>query len=405
MANTAARPAAPAEKPRSSRLKPAVVPFFGLIDAVIVESPVDYEFEGAVPRDAAAAGWQWIGRDLVPDMLDIEIAGDDAANAAALETLIPDILAQANAALREGEANAEKARRLRSQLGTDDSWDKLPTVLNALRTRAVLVKAQAFGRAANAMADEAGLVAALQAMPLQDSAVASLMMMATVGQITNPSQLVLGAIHLSGNATEAALARSGFAPLIDALLAHAQNQLHLMSPIGTFSDIDLLCRAVDRFHRLIRAVNGYVELARNGRWAAAIGGLIKTVSDRIEPRLREAGPDVNRAMRRREGTDRLDSDQILLALNGVYLCKTVRDCRASLALNTVFDQVWAQVGQALEIHIERSLEILRANPADKTASARLEAGIKMAELRFTSEYAEVLRRAKDAAERRINQQA
>jgi hypothetical protein len=129
------------------------------------------------------------------------------------------------------------------------------------------------------------------------------------------------------------------------------------------------------------------------------------VSERIEPRLREAGPDLNRAMRRREGTDRLDSDQILLALNGVYLLATVRDCRDSLALNTAFDQAWAQVGQGLEIHLERCLEILRANPTDRIASARLEAGIKMAELRFSAEYAEVLRRAKDAAERRINLQA
>jgi hypothetical protein len=34
-------------------------------------------------------------------------------------------------------------------------------------------------------------------------------------------------------------------------------------------------------------------------------------------------------------------------------------------------------------------------------SARLEAGIKMAEIRFNPEYAETLRRARSAAERRI----
>lgn len=381
------------------------MPFFGLIDAVIVESPADYGFDGAIPRDAAVAAWLWIGRDLVPDLLDVEVEGDQAANAEALQTLIPDILARGNALLRESERDAEKARRIRAQLGNDENWAKLPTILNALRAHAVIAKAQDFGRAANAMADEAGLATALQAMPLQDSAIAPLMMMAAVGQVANPTQLIVGAVRLSGGTTEAALARAGFAPLVDALLAHAQNQLHLMTPVGTFGDIDLLCRAIDRFHRLIRAVNGYVELVRNGRWASTIGGLIKSVSERIEPRLRDAGPSVNLAMRRREGADRLDSDQILIALNGVYLLKTVRDCRDSLALNTAFDQAWAQVGQALEIHLERGLEILRANPADKTASARLDAGIKMAELRFTSEYAEVMRRAKDAAERRLSQQA
>jgi hypothetical protein len=155
----------------------------------------------------------------------------------------------------------------------------------------------------------------------------------------------------------------------------------------------------------VRAVNGFVELARNSRWAVVSGGLVKAVSERVDPKLREVAPDVNRALRKREGTDRLDSDQVLAALNGMYLLATVRDCRDSLALNALFDQVWSQTGQSLEIHIERNLELLRQNPTDRIASARLDAGIKMAELRFNAEYAEVLKRAKDAAERRLNQQA
>jgi hypothetical protein len=274
MANAAARPAAPTPSSRASRLKPALVPFFGLIDAVIVEAPVDFAFDGAIPRDAAIAAWAWVGRDLAPDLLDIEAVGDKPVMAAALETLMPDILARAAKALNASASDPETARRLRSQLGSDANFDKLPTVISALRARAVLAKAQAFGRAANQMADELGLATALQAMPMQDSVIAPLMMTAAVGQISNPTQLVLGAIHIAGGTSEAALARAGYAPLIDALLAHAQNQLHLMAPPGTFSDVDLLCRAVDRFHRLIRAVNGYVELARNGRWSAAVGGLI-----------------------------------------------------------------------------------------------------------------------------------
>jgi len=175
--------------------------------------------------------------------------------------------------------------------------------------------------------------------------------------------------------------------------------------VCTFGDMDLICRAIDRFHRLVRAVNGYVELARNSRWAQIASALTKTVSERVDPKLREVAPDVNLAMRRREASDRLDSDQVLSALNGMYLLATVRDCRDSMAVNATFDQVWSQVGQALEIHLERNLEILRKNPADRVTSGRLDAAIKMAELRFNAEYADVLRRAKDAAERRLNQQA
>jgi hypothetical protein len=223
-----------------------------------------------------------------------------------------------------------------------------------------------------------------------------------MGQVAVPTKLITAAIRISGSASEVALTRTGFGPMIDALLAHAQNQIPPLAQMGTFSDMDLVCRAVDRFHRLMRAMTGYVELNRNGRWAMIASALTKSVSERIEPKLRDVAPDLNKALRKREGTDRLDGDQILSALNGIFLLATIRDSRDSLALNALFDQVWNQTGQALEIHIERLLQALRANSADSIASARLDAALKMAEVRFNQEYADTLRRAKDAAIRRVS---
>jgi hypothetical protein len=403
MATASSRPAAPAERSKTARQTGR--PFLGLIDAVIVGGPTDFTFDGAIPQGDAVAAWTWIARDLAPDLIDIQTAADDAAGVAALESLVPDLLTRARDALQAANASPDAMRRLKTQVGGDEPFGRLPVVLNALRCRALLEKAQTFGRAANNMADEASLASALQAMPLQDHAVASLLMMAAVGNVANPSRLVMSAIRLSGGASEAMIARSGFAPLIDALFAHAQAQVAPLNQVGTFGDMDLICRAIDRFHRLVRAVNGYVELARNSRWAQIASALTKTVSERVDPKLREVAPDVNLAMRRREASDRLDSDQVLSALNGMYLLATVRECRDSMAVNATFDQVWSQVGQALEIHLERNLEVLRRNPADRVTSGRLDAAIKMAELRFNAEYADVLRRAKDAAERRLNQQA
>ena len=214
--------------------------------------------------------------------------------------------------------------------------------------------------------------------------------------------MITAAIRIAGSPSEVALVRSGFAPVIDAMLAHAQNQIPSMSQVGAFADMDLVCRAVDRFHRLMRAVTGYVELNRNGRWAMVSSALTTAVSERLDSKLRDVAPDLNKALRRREGTDRLDRDQILSALNGMYLLATVRDSRDSLAVNALFDQVWSQTGQALEIHIERNLQQLRNNPADGIASLRLDAALKMAEIRFNQEYADTLRRAKEMAERRVS---
>lgn len=375
-------------------------PFLGLIDPVIVDHPVSYAFEGSIDSKSALAIWIWAVRDLCPDLIDLAWVETAQMAPAELELLLPQVLTRIRDAIADSQKRNESARRLQAQIGSQEALDRLPVLINALRCRALLGKAQAFGRAANAIADDAALGTALQSMPLQDPPVAALLLHAAVGQIAHPNRLISALVKLVGGGTEAAIVRSGFAPLIDAMLAHAQNQLHVLQPMGAFADIDLTCRALDRYHRLVRAIGSYIELPRNSRWAAVLGTLTKQVSERLEPRLREVIPDINGSLRRREGTDRLDDDRLLAALNGMYLLVTIRECKDSLALNALFDQTWSQSAQLLETHLTRGLDQLRANPADTIAGRRLEIGIKMAEVRFNSEYADTLRRARAAAERR-----
>lgn len=375
-------------------------PFFGLIDAVLVPDPAGFDFDGAVSETHATAAWTWLVRDVAPDLIDADARGDEPGAREALDGLMPELLQRARAAAAKAAATPEIERRLKVQFGGETAYERLPIVLNALKCRSLLDKAQAFGRAANSMTDEAGLGLALQSMPLSDHAVSALLMQAAVGQVSHPARLMTAVIRLTGSATEMAVQRAGFGPLVDAVLSHAQAQVPALRQYGAYADIDLVCRAIDRFHRLMRAVTGFVELGRLTRWSTIVGALTKTVSEVVEPKLREVTPDVNLALRRHQGTDRVDSDQVLAALNGCYVMATVRDCRDSLALNAMFDQTWTQVGQALEVHVQRNLEIFRQNPTDRVTGARLDAAIKMAELRFNPEYAEVLRRARDGAEKR-----
>lgn len=391
MSQATNRPADAAEQRQSARdgVLP-IQPFAGLIDAVLVDEPVPFAFPGSVSRSLAQAAWTWVNRDLCQD---IDISDADAA--------MPQVLARMRAAMDDADSDHDNGRRLRAALGNDEARDALPVILGALRNRALLDKAQAFGRAVNAIAEESTLGSAIHSMPLQDPPLAALLFHAAMGQIANPTRVVGAVIRLSGNSNEGSLMRAGFGPVIDAVLAHAQNQLHLLQPHGPFSDIDLMCRALDRFHRLIRALTGYVEFARGSRWSMVLSAITKQISDRIEPRLKDVVPDINQALRKpREGADRLDNDRLLAALNGVYLLSAIRDCRDSLALNALFDQAWSQSGQTLEMHLQRNLELLRQNPADTIVGARMEAGIKMAEIRFNPDYAETLRRARAAAERR-----
>ena len=376
-------------------------PFAGVIDVILVQDPVPFPFAGSVSRTHADAAWTWVYRDLCPDLISADGVANGNFSAKDLEPVMPDVLTRIKDALAVIAQDPEKDRRLRAALGSTEARDALPTIVMALRSRALLTKAQAFGKAVNAITEDGALGVALQSMPLQDPALAALLFHAAVGQIANPTRLITTIIKLSGNATEAAVIRMGFSPVIDAILAHAQNQIHILQPMGAFADIDLVCRSLDRFHRLVRSLTGYIEFARGSRWAMVLSAITKQVSDRIEPRLRDVVSDINPARRRgREGSDRLDDDRILAAINGVYLLATIRECRDSLALNALFEQAWSQTGQALEVHLQRNLDLIRQHPADPVIGARLDAGIKMAEVRFNPEYAETLKRARASAERR-----
>jgi len=398
MPSSSAKPAPGAARSSAGAARLPARPFLGMIDPVVIEGADTYAFAGAVPDRAARAVWTWMVRDVAPDLIDVDAIDDSDLSRTALESLMPELLARARKTLVAAETSVELNRRLKAAVG-EDSFGHLPMVLNALRCRGLLEKAQGFGRAANGMADEAALALALQSMPLNDPPVAALLMQAAVGQVAIPSKLVTAAIRIAGGASEQALARAGFGPLIEAILAHAYNQIPPLAQLGTFGDMDLVCRSVDRFHRLLRGIMGYVEMARGGRWATIAAALTKDVSDQIEPKLRDVGPDMNQALRRREGHDRIDSDQVLAALNGMYLLATVRDSRDSLAVNAVFDQTWAQTGQALEIHLDRLLQQTRTNPADQVIAKRFDAALKMTEIRFGQDYADTIRRARDTIER------
>jgi hypothetical protein len=378
-----------------------VRPFAGILDLILVQDPVQFSFPGSVERAHAEAVWTWVCRDLAPELIDSERLADGTYTAADLEAVMSQVLLRMKAGIEAAAADPEKDRRLRATLGSADARDALPGIVLAVRSRALLGKAQAFGKAINAMTDDGAIGAALQSMPLKDPALSALLFHAALPQVSNPTRLATAIIKLSGNATEAAVIRMGFTPVIEAILAHAQNQIFVLQPMGPFADIDLICRSLDRFHRLVRSLTGYIEFARGSRWATIVSAVTKQVSDRIEPRLRDVVSDINQSLRKgREGSDRVDDDRVLAAINGVYLLATIRECRDSLALNALFEQAWSQSGEALELHLQRNLDLIRQNPSDANTGLRLDAGIKMAEVRFNPEYADTLRRARASAERR-----
>jgi hypothetical protein len=373
-----------------------VQPFWGLLDPIFLRDPLEFTFPGGVSQAQVSGIWTWLHRDLAPDLFDSLDASGIVPET--LDELFLALQARIKGALTTTDPKA--IRRIQTQVGGEDAFNRLDLVMSALRFRALIAKAHGLGRAVNTITDEAAVQTALQSMPISDGVAGAILSQALVGQVAQPSRLIVAATKIAGSAVEPGLQRAGFGALVEAVLAHAQNQLPGLDQDGAFADIDLMCRALERYHRLMRGLIANVELTRGGRWATIVARLTKRVSERVEPKLRRVMQYLTQCLRPREGETQVDSDGVLAALNHLYLLATVRECRDSLALNATFERVWNQAGQALEYHLTRNLDLLRADPGNAVLASKVEAGIKMAELRFNSDYADVLRRARDLAMRR-----
>lgn len=373
--------------------------------AVLVDDPAKFSFHGSLARSKMSVIFRWLSRDVAPNLVsEISQALRSGEKAdAVLDAQLPQILTDIRALESAASSSFEDARRLKAQMGGEEIYALLPQIKAILRSRPLLAKAKALGRACNSLTDDAALGTALQSMPLKSSATVAVLFHALVGEVQSVTRLVSAMIPIAGGANEVAIERSGFGPLIDAILAHAQNQVSQMSlNNGAYVDADKICTAIGRFHKLLRAITSLVEMERGSRWSKMTAELTKSIGSSIEPRLRALSADVSQSLRKpREGADRVDEEGLLEALNGMYLLAEVRDARESVALNTLFETVWKETGQSLEILINRNLDLYKANPADDNAARRFKAGIKMAEIRFGKEYADVLDRVFESVSRRV----
>ncbi len=373
-----------------------------LIGPVLVERPVIYPSDGAILREHAAGLWNWLIRDINPELPDLAaVVFAPGSTAHARSTFSLNVANQISQAHEAAKQNAEQVRRMRVQMGGEEVYSELEHIQSAFRHQKLLPQAAAFGQAINAVSDVDALKLALNAFPVDDHVVSALMMHAAIGRVKNPHRLVSVLLDMAGSETQTAIENTGMGPFVDAIIAHAQNQLWVFSnSYGKFADIDLACRALDRFHRLILAVCIITESDHSSQWANRVAGLIRQISQLIEPRLRRVDSDIRIALRKpRVGADEVDPELLLEALNGMYLLAAVKSARESLALNTILSAQWTITGKELEILVSRNLEAFRKDPGNDAIVSRMNAGIKMAEVRFNPEYADILKRAVASAER------
>lgn len=370
-----------------------------LLGPVLLSGPDLVVVPGAIHPKHALSVWTWLLRDIDPQLSKYaELAlgpnapvGTDEKFAALMGELVGSQLKAAGAA-------AEATRRLHVQLGGEQVLKALPTVEVALKNFKLIQQALQFSKALASISDRSALGLALSSLPAKHVNVTQCVAIACVGHMQAPQHLITGVIQVSKSTDPNRIRKAGMGAFVDAILGHAQNEIGAFADsTAGLADIDLACKILGRYHRLLRALHPILEEDRREVWYLGMARLTSNMSDRLRPLIVGVDAEVRRSLRPpRVGPDVVDQDELLTALNNIYLLAAAREARDTLALNTVIETAWTDTAKTLEILMERLLDQLRTHPYNNLINQRFEHGLKMCEVRFSKDYASVMARARDS---------
>lgn len=374
----------------------------------VLLAPVSVAADPIVPGAALRevdidAFWTWFARDVSSELArELEAAaGEEGTDVDALAARAEDLVNLSKHAV-DAAAESGAGHRLVIQLGGEAEFAALPSVLTCLANLRLLGRAADFGRAVTAMDSVQEIAGALRAVELPDPALRRFWLGAACRTVADPRRFLSAAVVAAGRQSVKAVREAGLGECFEGFLIEAQRQaITLSNRAGLFADIDLACRATQRFHAIARAVRYCFDLQPTAPWAFALAQLTRQIATAMEPHLGQVTADVIRVLRPpRDGGDRLPDETVLQAFNGLYLLAAARDSRESLALNRAVERAWGEIGVAMEALAGRALEAYRSAPENEIAARRIDAAIKMAAVRFGNDYARVLQRSRDNAGRR-----
>lgn len=364
-------------------------------------------FGMAIEKKHLEKFWVWLERDGAPEyigQLKEKILKDpkkaDQLIAMAFKELVKPLQDQLEAA----HASSEFQRRLTIQLGGFDVFEAFPLIITAFKNIDKLRAAKDLAAHVKQYETEEEFSDLVEAIELPSGSVQKLWCTAFVYHMAWPGKFMLGVLDHCFGDTESAVRKSGYGPYGDAMIINLQQLVDTIEEqAGVFSDIDLMCLAIDRYHRIARVMHYYLELGKSSQWNHCLEVLTSRVSKVLEKRLSQVVPNVTNVLRTPTQNAQIlfTTDQVLQAYNSVYLLDAARNAKESLAVNNVVERTWNELGKSLEILLERALEDQKAAAfGDSLAIAKVDIAIKLCAIRFGAEYAQIMSKNKDNIERR-----
>ena len=384
----------------------AIERILGSLD-VVVTTAAPVIFGTALSKEALERFWDWAQRDLDPiamTKLNKAVGSGDLQSDSELEKQLSEIIALVEPLYIRGQSDDELRRRMAIQMGGVEYYESIPTILLAFNYVSYIKSGAIFGRELSALEDPGTLKYALEQIDFPSADIKKLWCFSFVAGVARPDLLAATIAKLVFANTEEAFKKTGYSEFLDALTLEAQKQIEIIEQqAGLFKDVDLMCKAIDRFHHISRGLNFHLDLPKSVKWNVYLEGFTKRGAAALNGRFSDVVADINNVLRPTKGevSAMINSAEVLQAYNGLYILSATRSARESLAVNAMVDKNWKDVGHSLENLADRVFDhYKRVGANDQITRTRLDVLIKFCAIRFGNDYAMTLAKNKANIERR-----
>ncbi|MCF4097951.1 hypothetical protein [Maritalea mediterranea] len=386
---------------------------YGLLGAVLnLLEPVMMRSEPlingtAIERRKLEKFWVWLERDGAPKLIEglkASILEKPTKTDHLVVSGFTQLVAPLERQYEAAEQNEETRRRLTIQLGGYEVYASFPLILAAFKHFEKLRAAVELALHIRQYNTEKEFSDLIDAVDLPSGEEQKLWCTALVNCMEQPDKFMRGVLDHCYGETEQTVRKSGYGPYGDAMVVNLQQMVdQIEDQAGIYSDVDLICLSISRFHRIARTLHYYLDLGKSSQWNHSIEILTGRVSKVLEKRLAEVVPHVTTVLHTstQNAHALFTTDKVLQAYNSVYLLDAARGARESLAVNSIVDKSWTELGKSLEILLERAMVDQKAAPfGDSLAIAKVDIAIKLCAIRFGAEYAQIMMKKRDNIERR-----
>jgi hypothetical protein len=399
---------------RGPRLAPAARLFFRPLEPFLIEDQPAYKQPARIARSSLPAVWDWICRDVLPEMgnrfSDAVTHALHNESAAVCDQLIRPFQDQVAARIRLmlGEAtNDDKARRrMIGQIGCPQALDVARDLLAILGDREILAAMARWlpGRIANLADAQLDQVKAMvDVRAAGPRALLPFILVLVMGRLAAPWQLIRLAVRAADSDDAALIATTPMAIAVTITLADVERMVGELKAAlkgGRNASVTALLKCI---HDAVRGMRSELDLAVDSAWGRQLAGIRSEVSNALREEIELTPARVRRLLRPRPAgkaaVARLDPSDVTETEALIELLAACRNYASELAVSEVTLRAATELEQYLDTGTRSLVEGLRGcDPAEQAyRQSQVAAAVRFCAKAFGPEYAAVLGKAAEAA--------